>query len=66
MFYFPIVLIIIVTCIDAEPSVSAKRLRRDEDRDALPDITTRAWHLEGITAEAPHGSLVLYMIKQSE
>jgi hypothetical protein len=56
-----------MTCIDAEAPVSAKRRQRDSDRDApLPDITARAWRLEEISSDAPHGSLVSYMIKQSE
>ena len=61
------VLIVIVTCIDTEKSVTLKRQQLASDGDALPDVTTPgALRPEEISSDAPHGSIVLYMTKQSE
>ena len=60
------VLIVIVTCIDTEKSVTLKRRQLASD-DALPDVTTPgALRPEEISLDVPHGSIVLYMTKQSE
>ena len=61
------VLIVIVTCIDTEQSVTLKRRQLASDGDALPDVTTPgALRPAEISSDAPHGAIVLYMTKQSE